>query len=70
MIALELETGGLYPKSGSGVTLPKFLQSSSASLEPRVISICTSWSRVTIVAGYRESETDDSQVVRVRVRRN
>jgi len=33
MIALELMIGGSYPKSGNGVTLAKFLESSSASFE-------------------------------------
>jgi hypothetical protein len=33
MIAFELMIGGSYPNSGSGVTLAKFLESSSASLE-------------------------------------
>jgi hypothetical protein len=33
MIAFELMIGGSYPKSGSGVTLSKFLESSLASLE-------------------------------------
>lgn len=33
MIALELMIGGSYPSSGNGVTLAKFLESSSASFE-------------------------------------
>jgi len=33
MIPLELMIGGSYPKSGNGVTLAKFLESSSVSFE-------------------------------------
>lgn len=53
IIALESEIGGSYPKSGSGVTLARFLDSSSASLEPAVVSTCTSPFDSGIRAGRR-----------------
>jgi hypothetical protein len=33
MIALELMIGGSYPNSGNGVTLARFIESSSANFE-------------------------------------